>query len=565
MSIQNPTFPANSVFKSVLTKIKALGTLTEDPEDLDPKTPKDVIVTKDAREPSFDPTLKIDLTLPAQADPPRHRLVTIGDSLTHGFQSGAIFNTDISYPAIIAYELGWYENFRHPNYRGFGGLPLNIELLLRTLEQKHGSQIDWWETALAAFNVRHFMGEVEDWWERGPGSHVPNVLNLNHNLAVYGWDLRDVLERTADICNASIAKPKDQLFKQVIENANERAALRVLNYTDDQPDRNSLTVLQQAAELGKEGGIGNGKGDGIETLIVFLGANNALQIVTSLKVVWSDKGYDNLKDKIQYTVWRPIHFEDEFNKLVAEVKKIKARHVIWVTVPHVTIVPLLRGVAKKIKEKSRYFPFYTRPWILDGQFDDKNDPNINDREARAVDSAIDQYNYCIEEAVRSARSDAKDPRDWYIMDVAGMLDRLACRRYIDDLSARPPWWTKYELPPELENLFPKAPDSKFFVADRTGVRQQGGLFSLDGIHPTTISYGLLAQEFINIMQKAGVKFYLGNGTTERTGPVRVDFNRLVALDTLISDPPRSIGTDLSLTGWFDEKLDFVKRMLRVGF
>ncbi|HKQ52053.1 MAG TPA: hypothetical protein VJT74_06780 [Pyrinomonadaceae bacterium] len=564
MPPKTPTFPANSIFKKVFAKLKAAGALTEEAANFDPKTPDDVIITQQPREPSFDPTLGVEVKLAAQNDPPRHRLVAIGDSLTHGFQSGAIFNTDSSYPAIIAYELGWLESFRRPSYRGHGGLPLNIELLLRTLEAKHGSQIDWWETGLAAINVRHLMGEIEDWWERGPGSHVPNLLNLNHNLAVYGWDLRDVLSRTSDICAAVIKKPKDQLFKQLVENANERAALRVLNFSETDQARNALTVLGQATALGAEGGVEKGKGDGIETLIVCLGANNALQTITTLNVVWSGDGYADLREKAKYTVWRPIHFEDELNKLVAEVKKIKARHVIWGTVPHVTIAPLARGVGSKVREGSRYFPFYTRPWIPDGQFDDKDDPHITEQEARAIDSAIDQYNYCIEEAVRAARSDPQDPRDWYILDVAGILDRLACRRYVDDPKARPPWWTKYELPPELMTLAP-VPDSKFFVGDREGVRIQGGLFALDGVHPTTIAYGLLAQEFINVMQRAGVKFFLGNGTTERFGPVRVDFNRLITLDTLISDPPRSIGTDLSLVGWFDEKLDFAKRMLRVGF
>lgn len=52
---------------------------------------------------------------------------------------------------------------------------------------------------------------------------------------------------------------------------------------------------------------------------------------------------------------------------------------------------------------------------------------------------------------------------------------------------------------------------------------------LDGIHPTTISYGIVAQEPINIMQLyAGVKFYLGDGITERTGFIGVDFERLIA-------------------------------------
>lgn len=38
---------------------------------------------------------------------PPHRLVAIGDSLTHGFQSGAIYNTELSYPAITSHELGY--------------------------------------------------------------------------------------------------------------------------------------------------------------------------------------------------------------------------------------------------------------------------------------------------------------------------------------------------------------------------------------------------------------------------------------------------------------------------
>ena len=38
---------------------------------------------------------------------PRHRLVTIGDSITQGFMSGAIFRTDLSWPAIVADELGF--------------------------------------------------------------------------------------------------------------------------------------------------------------------------------------------------------------------------------------------------------------------------------------------------------------------------------------------------------------------------------------------------------------------------------------------------------------------------
>ena len=566
-----PKFPKESIFNDVYAQLKKDGVLSTKPEDFDLDTPEDVIITGEPRPPEFDSTLRVKVELPELPEKtrPKNRLVTIGDSLTHGYQSGAIFNTDISYPAIIAHELGWYPNFRHPHYDGFGGLPINIEFLLRTLEQKYGSQIDWWELALAGFTVRHFMAEVENWWERGPGSNVPEFQDLNHNLAVFGWDMRDALDRTAKICFEAIGKPKNQLFRQIVENANERAALRVLNYSQlgANKSRNELTAFGQAKALGDQGMIKEeqGKitdvpGDGIETLIVLLGANNALGAMLNLKVSWSGDGYDDLAKKSQYNVWRPTHFESEFNKVVEAVKQIKARHVIFGTVPHVTIVPIARGVGRKVRPGSRYYPFYTRPWIKDADFDDKHDPNVTEVQARAIDSAVDQYNYCITEAVRAAR---KVKLDWHVLDVAGMLDRLASRRYFDDPSARPGWWSPYELPPELSNLSPK-PDSKFFVGDRNGVRVQGGIFALDGVHPTTIGYGLVAQEFINIMQTAGVKFQKGDGVTDRVGPVRVDFNRLIQLDTLISDPPKSIGTDLNLIGWFDEKIDFFNRMLRAG-
>ena len=94
------------------------------PEDRDPGTPAEVIVNNKPRRPVADPTLGINVTMAPENGMPQNRLVTIGDSLTHGFQSGAIFNTRISWPMQIAYELGCAETFRYPLYNAFGGLPL---------------------------------------------------------------------------------------------------------------------------------------------------------------------------------------------------------------------------------------------------------------------------------------------------------------------------------------------------------------------------------------------------------------------------------------------------------
>jgi hypothetical protein len=202
---------------------------------------------------------------------------------------------------------------------------------------------------------------------------------------------------------------------------------------------------------------------------------------------------------------------------------------------------------------SRYFPYYTRPWIEDMQFNPAVDPYLTGNQARAIDSAIDMYNEAITAVVKVARQNGLD---WLLLDTAGLLDRLAARRYILDPAARPPWWTPYRLPPQIEALTP-TPDSRFLACSPEG-RTAGGIFSLDGVHPTTITYAMLAQEFINVMQAAGVKFYQADGKTERIGPVQIDFGWAIQRDTLIFDPLKSVTSDLKLLSWANELLDWVK-------
>jgi len=190
--------------------------------------PNEVDGTTEGREPLWDPALGIPVDTAWQGTPV-HRLVSIGDSLTQGFASGAVYQTDLSYSAIIAYELGW-DGLRYPRYGGPGGLPLNIELLMRELEQHFGAELNWWELPMALFRGRQFMDQVEDYWERGPGAVLPAPSATNHVLAVYGWDLRDALVRTADSCAAEIGVPTDDLVDQTVQDHGARAALRVLPF-----------------------------------------------------------------------------------------------------------------------------------------------------------------------------------------------------------------------------------------------------------------------------------------------------------------------------------------------
>ncbi len=519
-------------------------------EDFDPYTPDDVVVTAQPREPQWDPTIGIALPeLPDQATPP-HRLVTIGDSLTQGFQSGAVYNTRLSYPAIIARELG-FAGFRYPRYEGVGGLPVNVELLLRDLERRYGAQLSWWEVPGAALRVRDFMDQVEDYWERGPGSVLPDTPLINHNLSVYGYDLRDALDRTADDCLRRLDRVRDNLFSEVPQNNSDRAALRV--FPTVPPAARGLSLLESARQLGAD----NPDGDaGIETLVVFLGANNALGCVTHLMVNWSADGYDDLELKAAYNVWRPIHFIRELHAVRDAVARIRARHVIWLTVPHVTIAPLAMGVGGKVAPGSRYFPWYARPWVTDESFKPGVDRALTAAQVRAVDSAIDHYNDAIVDVVKHARLAG---RDWRVCDAAGILDRLATRRYQLDPSARPDWWTPYPLPDALRALSP-VPDSRFLTA-AGGVRATGGLFSLDGVHPTTVAYGILAQELVNVMRGAGVQFHRPDGT-QRPDPVTVDFDWLISQDTLVNRPPGNVTATLDVLAWGEDQADLMKRMLR---
>ena len=519
--------------------------------------PAGLQINREPRRPEFDPTLNIPVDVDRTGSP-RNRLVTIGDSVTHGFMSGAIFRTDLSWPAVVAFELGSFDSFRRPLYEapsGPGGIPLDIERAVRAFESRFGSKLDWHEIVRAAGWLHGYLDEIEDYWERKPGGRPPTRGEILHNLAIYGWDLRDTLTLTATLVRRRIGRARDDVWfpKQKIEDDNDRAALFVLE-TARGSGRRALTPLGAARILGNQGTDASPAGPGVETLVVMLGSNNALQAVTKLKVAWSGNGYADVAKKGAYTVWRPDHFAAEWALLVAELRQIRARHVIVATVPAVTIAPIARGVRGKVRLGSRYFPYYTRPWIRDEDFDPDADPHLTDEDARVVDSAIDAYNETIIASVAAARQEGLD---WYLLDLGGFLDRLASKRYLADPAARPAWWTPYPLPPQLASLDP-VPNTRFFASGPDG-RLDGGLFSLDGIHPTTIGYGLIAQEVIAIMNRAQVEFRWPTGDPKQA-PGAVDFARVLGSDTLINRPPASLTGQMATLGWFDDKLDWVQAL-----
>lgn len=505
------------------------------PELLDANTPPDVVLTNVAAPSVSSPTLDVPLGeavagAPA-AEAATHRLVTIGDSLTHGVSSGAVYFTKLSWPAQVAGALG-LSDFAAPTYGGpLDGLPFNIESLVRQIGEAYGDDIGLLERLSAPFVVHGLVDDNEDYWEHGVGAEPPPVDVRFHNLGIYGWDVRDALSFTSVRAATAAGKPqRDDLFGIKPGADNDIAAHSVLA-----PFGGAATQVGAAEWFGANGGI--------DTLIVALGANNALDSVVSKQVVWSAEGFDDVDVKGRFNVWRPTHFAKEYSELVTRLKSIAARRVVLATVPHVTIAPIAHGVnpadpGQKWREGSRYFPYYTDPWIDEDAFRPSKHRHLTHQQARAIDSAIDQYNATITDAVRRARGEG---RDWLVLDLCGLLDSLASRRFVDDETARDrndvP---RYELPEPIAEL-----DTRRFRSDKAG-RSQGGLFSLDTIHPTISAYGVVAQAVIDVLAAAGVA----------ADPI--DFAEVLASDTLNSDPPALVDDVFGLIAPFAKR--FVSRI-----
>ena len=505
------------------------------PEYLDANTPDDVVVTDTAPARIIDPTLGVALgersaTVPLPPAHPAHALVAVGDSLTHGVSSGAVFHTGLSWPAQAAAAIG-VTDFAVPAYGGpLDGLPMNLEALLRRAERSFGDDVDLFEKLRAPLVLHHIVDGNEDYWERGEGSAPPPTDVRYHNLGIYGWDVRDALLFTAARAAAgTVRSQRDNLLGAKPDRDNDIAAHSVLA-----PFGIDATQLGAAAALGADGGIG--------TLVVALGANNALDAVVSKELRWTGPGFDDLDGKADFNVWTPTHFAQEYAALVAAIKVIPVQRIVLATVPHVTIAPIANGVnpdrpGEKWRAGSRYFPYYTDLWVTEDDFRPGRHRHLTHQQARAVDSAIDQFNTTITDAVRHARGEG---RDWYVLDLSGLLDSLATRRFdLDGEAAARNDWVATPLPDAIAEL-----DTRMFRADRNG-RRQGGLFGLDAIHPTISAYGLVAQELLDLLGVAGVS------------STPIDFAALRAKDTLNSNPPALVDDVLRLLSPFAAR--FVSR------
>jgi hypothetical protein len=471
-------------------------------------------------------------------------MVCIGDSLSQGFKSGAIFEPHLSMPAIVAYEMGLPKDaFRFASFNGQGGLPINIEYLLHKMDHQFGKDVNWWELPFAAISLRQWMDEIEDYWERGGGFHPLRYKGPYHNLAVWGFEIQDSWQVTAEMCLDAARQSNDNWIRQVPNDAMLRTALRVLNPSHSKGENDEqATQLSRVKELADDGGI--------ENLIVFLGANNVLGSVVSLEVRESTPKdlAEPFPPNRTANVYTPEHFKRLMETLMTQLAGIgNIRNIFFGTTPSVTIPPVSNGVGGRLASDlglqspygaedhpewyRRYFKYYTRPWIDDDHFSER-DPHLKAKEIIEIDRIILQYKHILQDLVGQHRAQGAS---WHVIDLHWTLERMAFRRYQESDAPSPPEWTAYQMPEEYMDL---KLDTRFLKA-RQGRRTAGGLISLDGIHPTTVGYGIAAQEVMDVMHNAGVAFFERDGKTLRDTP-RVDYNRLIRKDTLIQGLPLTL-------------------------
>lgn len=486
---------------------------------------------------------------------------------------------------------------------------MNIEYLLRKLDEKYGPNINLWRVLWALFHVRKLMDEVEDYWERGEGNQPLADPGPFHNLAVFGFELQDSYQVTAKMCEETISEmpsiswagkiwngiigknPTDNFVNQIPDQSMMRAARRVLNPTHS-TDLNDLaaTQIQRATELARQ--------EGIENLIINLGANNVLRSVVNLEFELSDTWTVNQKNP-EYrtkkhhpegkniTVYTPEHFEMLLGTLMTKIEEMnqgggQVQRVFWGTVPPVTVFPICRGVGGRMESAEgltspfgnennqpwhlRYFKYYTRPWISDEDFHPEEDRHLTGRQIIQIDGIIAQYKEILERKVNQHNQERQEQgkeKDWFIVDFHRLLERLAHRRYKEEKdSPRPCDCEEYEMPEEYKDL---DLNTLFLQADK-GKKTAGGLIALDGVHPTTVGNSLVAQEVIDVMVKNGVEFHhrdQSENTTRRSTPIRIDYTRLLQADTLMQQLPDTMDDVWKVLSVGDEIVDVLARPLRV--
>lgn len=487
------------------------------------------------------------------------KLFTIGDSISQGFMSGAAAKTYQCYSTLLSKILD-SKNYNFPEWDK-GGLPLDLETVFRRLERRLETDISGpfeWIKAISIINS--YLDEVETYYESGEGCLDKSLgRNAYHNVSVRGFDLSNSWQLTPEICKKQVNSSNDRgdNFFGVVNESLHRTAYKVLGSgTSENANRSQLGWLEY-----------HHKKEGVENLILWLGANNALGTVTNLTIKQTSPDgtafingpervtYKERKDK-DWNLWHPEDFRVEYQFMMDKVVEIMEENPCRVdykvfigTIPLVTICPLIKAVEDfdrteiKVMEwivdednpapmginevvmgkedKVSYGKYY--PYFL---FEDNFDitlKHLNQRDVLHIDNCIRMYNKIIQQIVAEANKKIGEKR-FYLVDIATALNKMALKRNNNDPT--------YKFPDYFKFCHPRV-DSRYYGVNADKEIKAGGLFSLDGVHPTAIGHGLIAYEFLKVMAKA--KVYNKDPETA------INWNEIFKSDTLYSNPIGLLG------------------------
>ena len=386
------------------------------------------------------------------------RLFSIGDSITQGFMSFAAARTDASYSTLIANQLG-ADPYQIPADWRHGGLPLDLEIIMRRLEKKFGSDIFGPVEWLRAVNtIRKYMDTVEGYYERGKGkAGAPHHSKADyfHNIAVFGLQLADAWSIDARLCKQIIKKTRghgDEWFSW--PNAPLYRALNIVLNPSQKKEFDTLSPLGWL-EAHVQGLPESPEAPGVENLILWLGSNNVLGTVLSLQphqtTLADGKRPHRLshveRKKHGWNFWHPDHFEAEYLELAQRVDAIMRNNpsgVDWkvfvANVPHVTIAPLAKGFGPTAvyedaqgerTRRSVYYKYYAYFFIREKDIHNGLWPFLTQQRARNIDLAINAYNESIRKTLARLNHEHKSRsgrQRYFLVDASRVLADMAWKR-----------------------------------------------------------------------------------------------------------------------------------------
>ena len=448
----------------------------------------------------------------------QHRLVCLGDSLTQGFQSGAIYRTDTNYPYFLARALG-LKHFEQANFTAQSGMPLNLEMILKGIEDEFGSDISIDEIIGLSSHVLSTIKRIKHYWESETAQsefyREREFEGHFHNQSVFSVCIQDALYLNDAICKAwmEVSKKEESLINLLPYNAFFRAMRKVLN-SSNQVKSYKNTLFSNVEWFSENGGI--------ENLIVYLGANHLVGSVTDLEIIEGNEE-DLTKHPFERkaTVYHPDLFRKQFTDLAKKVDALHVKHVYTATIPYFTESPILN---RYIHPTTAEF-VYTHLWVKEEDFDPDVHPFLSESDIRLIHSYITRYNQIIKEVASEF--------GWSVLEMDVLVTQLnpeskddlaldvfprACVRALQKNRK-----TAYLIKNDSDVVL----NTKYLEVDEhTNRISNGGIFSLDGLHPTTFSHGLMASGFMNLMQKNGVKFKNS-----------LDWDFIINNDTLLTEPP----------------------------